>query len=427
MASLTVMILISIFRKRYLFNPVTIFSGIWLVNVFLVNFKLYDMIGYSQKTLLIVLLGNFGFLLGNIPNKPICFRFSKEKENTQHNQKKYDYSLNIPIVYSLICTSFICTIVLVIAVVRYLISGTAYSYIRDMLFGYGTEATLISSGSLMLFFLWIITGVVYAIIPIALIELFENRRNKRKIVFGGLFLAVLYTFATAGRATIFVLLVQIIILMQHYKVQIPKRILKLAKRIVVIMIVGLLIVSSFRVGAESQKHVNSMYSYFCISIPLLSHWIDYIDVNHLSTNGGTLLYGIEALLSWILQKFGVSIPGYNALDEMVNIPQNTWVCLFYDPITRYNAFCSVFYYFYLDFGMAGVFGLSLLFGIIVNNIFNKIKRDKKSLFYYLVIVQILVLSFIKLQTSNPPYIIAFCVLTIAVKRKMSLNKLEENI
>ena len=62
--------------------------------------------------------------------------------------------------------------------------------------------------------------------------------------------------------------------------------------------------------------------------------------------------------------------------------------------------------------------MPIAFGLIINNIFNLLRntKDKKSLFLYLLIVQMLVLSFIKLQTSNPPYIIAILAMNMMIKR-----------
>lgn len=106
------------------------------------------------------------------------------------------------------------------------------------------------------------------------------------------------------------------------------------------------------------------------------------------------------------------------INEMVNLPQNNWITIFYNPISRYNAFCSALYYFYMDFRWIGIIVLPIAFGLIINNIFNLLRntKDKKSLFLYLLIVQMLVLSFIKLQTSNPPYIIAILAMNMMIKR-----------
>lgn len=411
---LIILILITIKRKKYLFNPVTIFSGIWIIIIFLASFKLYDMVDYDKKIILMILIANISFFIGNFPQKGIRFAL---KTKNKINSYIYEYKLNKPFIIFCMTITFISILIMMISVIKLLVSGTSYSYIRDMLFGYGTDTSLVNSGIFMLFFTWVVSGIVYALLPIALIELFEQKKANRWVV-GGLVLASLFTFATAGRAVIFVLVIQVIVLLKHYNYVIPKKI----KRNIIMLVCGaifiLFLVSYFRMRSITDAHVNSIYSYFSISIPILSHWIKYIEDNNICTHGRALLYGVESILNWLLRNIGIQTPNYMYINEVVNLPQNNWIAIFFNPISRYNAFCSALYYFYMDFRWIGIVALPLVFGLIINNIFNLLRntKDKKSLFLYLLIVQMLVLSFIKLQTSNPPYIFSILVMNIMIKR-----------
>lgn len=411
---LIILILIAIKRKKYFFNPVTIFSGIWIIIIFLANLKLFDMVAYDGKIIFMILIANISFFIGSFPQKGFrCVLKTKNKTNNYI----YEYKLNKPFIVFCMIITFISILIMIISVIKLLLSGTAYSYIRDMLFGYGTDTSLVNSGRFMLFFTWVISGIVYALLPIALIELFEQKKANRWVI-GGLVLASLFTFATAGRAVIFVLVIQVIVLLKHYNYVIPKKI----KRNIIVLICGavfiLFLVSYFRTKSITDKHVNSIYSYFSISIPMLSHWIKYIEDNNICTYGRSTLYGVESILNWLLRNIGIQTPDYMYINEMVNLPQNNWITIFYNPISRYNAFCSALYYFYMDFRWIGIIVLPLVFSLIINNIFNLLRntKDKKSLFLYLLIVQMLVLSFIKLQTSNPPYIFAILAINIMIKR-----------
>lgn len=59
---LIILILIAIKRKKYFFNPVTIFSGIWIIIIFLANLKLFDMVAYDEKIIFMILIANISFL-----------------------------------------------------------------------------------------------------------------------------------------------------------------------------------------------------------------------------------------------------------------------------------------------------------------------------------------------------------------------------
>lgn len=422
---LLILIVLMIRRKKYFFNPVTIFSGTWIIIVFLANLKLYDMIEYDEKIIVMILLANLSFFIGNIPKKGIrcVIGTKKSTKRNKGNYYVYEYKINKPFVIFCMVVAFISIGVVLLSVIKLLLSGSSYSYIRDILFGYDTDATLVNSGVFMLFFTWIVSGIVYAFMPLALIEFFERKKFNSWAIYG-LILAGVFTFATAGRAVIFVLVIQVIVLLKHYDYTIPKRI----KRTVIMVAIGaigmLFIISYFRTKSIVDKHVNSVYSYFCISVPLLSHWVEYVDANNIYTWGRATLYGVDSILNWILRFVGIQTPKYMLINEAVNLPQNNWLTIFHNPVSRYNAFCSALYYFYLDFRWIGIVVLSLLCGLVINNVFNLLKnaKDKKCMFYYLLIVQMLVLSFIKLQTSNPPYIFALLIINFAIKRVKIINQ-----
>lgn len=409
---LTILILINWYRKKYLLNPVTVFSGIWVVEVILANFRMYGMIEYSEKALLIILLGNIAFFIGSYPKKRLRF-----KVGTSAKKDCEVLYFNIPTLYACILIAAVCAFVVAASVIGSLAKGQNYAYVRDMLFGYDTSDTLVQSGLFMLFFTWGVTGIIYAIMPIALVALFEGKSKRRGVVFASLLIAIIYSFATAGRATLFVLGIQLVVLIFHYRVVITRKQKRIIFCILAALVSFLVVVSILRRGAGN---INSFYTYFCMSVPLLSHWIDFIDTHNYRTYGLATLYGVIALIANTFGKF-VTIPGYDALNEIVNAPQNEWVWIFRDPLTHYNAFCSLFYYLYLDFGFAGVFFLSLIFGFAANDIFCSITRDKKSLVEYLFVIQMLALSFMKLQIANPPYIIAWIIIELSVVRRNKIK------
>lgn len=409
---LIILILVNFYRKKYLLNPVTVFSGIWVVEVFLANFRLYGMIDYSEKTLFIILLGNIAFFLGNCPKRKIRLKVGSSLRDYSETLR-----FNNLVLYSSILIAAICAVIVSVSVISILVQGIEYAYVRDMLFGYDTSDTLIQNGLFMLFFTWVVTGIIYAIMPIALVALFEGKIKRKKMIYVSLSVAIIYSFATAGRATLFVLGVQLIVLILHYRITISRKLKRFIILILTTLCILLIGVSFFRRGSGE---INSFYTYFCMSVPLLSHWIGYIDYHGYRTYGGALFYGVLALIANTIGKI-FTIPGYQALDKIVNMPQNEWVWVFRNPLTHYNAFCSLFYYLYLDFGFVGVALLSFLFGLIANNVFCSIKRDVKSLVRYLFIIQMLTLSFVKLQIANPPYIIAWIIIELSVVRRCKIK------
>lgn len=423
---LIILIIASIRRKKYLLTPVAIFSGMWVFVLFLTSLRLYGMVEYSEKAIWLILLSNVFFFLGNMPNRAITARI-KKRINSKSTLYEEHYAINMTVVYGCIIIAILCLLVFGLQVIRLLRSGVVYSRIRDMLFGYGNTGKIIENGVFMNFFQWVIVGIVNALMPICLIELFDENEHKVMIV-AGLSIAMIYTLATAGRITIFILIIYITILLYHYNKKIPRKIKKRA--VFAIAIVGsvLLWITNLREGYNIGKQVSSSYAYFTIPIPLLSHWLEYVDSTGVHTFGLSLIYGVIEFVQWGLHALDIVIPGLDGIREVINAPQNTWVTIFTNPHGWYNAFCSAIYFWYLDFGIIGVAIIPFLMGILSNNVFLKVqkKKSKKSLFYYLIIVQLLVTCFLRFQTITPSFFISLLIVALAVKDKhKSVNELDK--
>ena len=373
---LVILIAASIRKKKYFLTPVTIFSGMWIFVLFLTSLKLYGMVEYSGKAIWLILLSNVFFFLGNMPNRVITAR-KRQRITSKSPLYEEHYTINMPVVYGCIIIAILCLLVFGVQVIRFLRSGIAYSQIRDMLFGYDNADTIIENGIFMNFFQWVIVGIVNALMPICLIELFDENEHKFMIV-AGLSIAIIYTLATAGRITIFILVIYIAILLYHYNKKIPRKIKKRAVFAIIAVGALLLWISYLREGYNAGKQVSSSYAYFSIPIPLLSHWVEHIDETGVHTYGISLIYGIIEFVQWGLHALNINIPGIEEIREVINAPQNTWVVIFTNPRGWYNAFCSAIYFWYLDFGMVGTAIIPLLMGILSNNMFLKfLKKNFK--------------------------------------------------
>ena len=418
---LVIFILLSIKRKKYLLTPVTFFSGMWIVVLFLSSLKRYGMIDYSEKAIWLVLLSNTFFFIGNIPNRIIKI---KKEAHKPTNSPLYEghYSINMTIVYSCILLSILFLFIFGIQIIQLLRSGIPYHTIREMFFGYGDSDKIIDNGIFMNFFQWIIVGIVNALMPICLIELFDQNKHKLMIMLG-LAIAIVYTLVTAGRITIFILVIYMAILLYHYNSTIPPKIKK--RLIIAITLVGamLFVMSNLREGYNAGNQVSSSYAYFTIPMPLLSQWIDYVDSNNIRTYGLSLIYGIIEFVQWGLHAVDITIPGLDRIREVINAPQDIWVVIFSNPKGWYNAFCSAIYFWYLDFGVIGTALIPFVLGLISNNVFLKVlrKKSKKSLFYYLFIVQLLVVCFMRFQTITPTFFITLIIIHIIIKKRRRMN------
>ena len=89
-----------------------------------------------------------------------------------------------------------------------------------------------------------------------------------------------------------------------------------------------------------------------------------------------------------------------------------------------NAFVTPIYYFYIDGGYFFVCLASMFFGYIVSEIFERFERNIniKSFAIYSLVTYGVFVTFMRIQTAIPAYIIAFIFIEILFKK----NKIKSN-
>jgi hypothetical protein len=91
-----------------------------------------------------------------------------------------------------------------------------------------------------------------------------------------------------------------------------------------------------------------------------------------------------------------------------------------------NAFVTPIYYFFIDGGYPFVCIASLIFGLIVSNQYKKITGNmnvKNFVMYYVIMYGVFV-TFMRIQTAIPSYIIAFILIAILFRKK-EIKKVED--
>lgn len=416
--------IISIKLEKRIYNPLTIFIVIWTFITILASLKLNGMINYTDKSIFLIGLGCISFFIGY----EMMHFFKKKKGNiTKKNTENKKENWNWWIIKILLVIGLIATILLSIKVIKLLLEGTSYSSIRGMYYSYGKSKPLIQNDQLYTIFNWGITGILYALIPIALVSIFE-KKNHYFVIIGTILFLLLYSFATAGRMQFIYIAIQIIILFIHYRKTLSKTVKKylvVGTSLLVILVIAITLV---RTGG---KIWDSIYSYFSIPVPMFSYWVDYIDTNHIQTYGGAFFYGIITIMAKLIKIIvGVKFSSVTYLSQIINIPQEKWLKIFNSSTDYYNAYSTIFYYFYLDFGTLGILIGSLIFGVISYWIYQKMVEgdSMKYTAIYLILVQILFASFIRWQFANPSILIAIVGIMICITKKnwkQIDNKLEE--
>lgn len=173
-------------------------------------------------------------------------------------------------------------------------------------------------------------------------------------------------------------------------------------------IILIFIVTNVRTGYGN--FFKQIYTYFGMAPTLLSVWLSTIKTYDY-TYGFLTLFGFHSYFFRIFSTLGLSF----FVPEIYN---NSYNYLLNAEVFRQigsgvsNAFVTPIYYYYIDFGYFGIVLFSFIFGLISSRFYKKFKykNNIKMFCHYCLLMYAIFISFIRIQTTIPSYIISFLLL-----------------
>lgn len=393
--------------KRDRTSPAFFWCAIWGVSTLFTWLDPFDMMEISEKALMTMSLGIFAFLLGCVRIGRIRFRVGGRSFRSRNSFRK-------GFCYFLLAVSMTFNAMMVVTAMGLLSRGIAYANLRDVFFGYDsyTSLSFFSSSFLQTYFSWVVQPATTLLMVILVINL-KKRLLPRWFDILCLIDTAMYVVATSGRILIMHLVISLYFVYVYYKVSFSKK-TKKRIRMAIIAAFAVILVMTFHRSKDSSS-VPTTYSYFCINFPLFSNWMKYADAHQTLYYGSGFFKGILEGVNYLLGKFELATPLYWDMQEIFNLIQRSWIQVF--PGNWYNAYVSCFYYFYLDFGIAGVVIESFIFGKAAMAVYRGMKKrdDLLSTVMYLVVLQVVIDSFIRWQMGTFTYVMEFLFAFLCIK------------
>lgn len=423
-AILLLLLMLSVVREKNVYNPMTIFLALWSVVCFLAGLKLFGMYDYSYHAPLVVLIGVVSVYLGYIFGSKYKIKLPHQIKHIGIDETR-EYVVREKLCIVLLFITISVYLIMGISVLALLAAGYDASTIREMYRDSGETAisgmaTSLIYGSDFVKKLdsYLAKPTICATIPILSIELTSKGKITKLSALSivALALSLLVNF---GRLNAFVAVACVVVafFIQGKKLskKTKRRVKCIATLLLAAMIVFFLLMSNARSTTNSSGAVPNSYAYFSIPIPLLDYWMEQVDSMGAYSLGFSYISGFVANIMNVLARFNIVIPpykwgsrfNYNLVDHFIGI----------FPSRRYNAYVSMFFALYLDFREIGVFFGSFIYGCVISRIYNKAKKSKIYLAFYLLLFQGLLWSFIRWQFVIVSYCFAFIFLRILFKRK----------
>ena len=411
-------------RKNKLISPMIIFYAVWTFILFLSMLNLYGIYKPSDEAYFLIMLMLIFFFMGSfltmlIKNKRI-FVLRKKTEDSKVILKprfKLFYILNILIVLFNLIDLYI--------IIRESMKGTPMWQIRNWsLQPYGSSNPLLDRRNFIEESIRSIILEPYSIIipPVVAYVFFNSNDNKQRYKLLISSLAVLITSSLAGGGGrlgliyYFGCFILAFVVLYRNKDTFKNRIKKYKRFLILLIVLAILITVIYTVIRTGKGNfVKQVYTYFALPPTLLSEWLPNIkNIEH--TYGMTTFFGVHSYFFRILDTIGMDflVPEIYKYSYTNILNAELFKDVGYGVA---NAFVTPIYYFIIDGGYAFVIIASFLFGYVVSNSYKKLERNinVKSFTIYALITYGMFLTFIRVQTAIPSYIISFMFVSFLLK------------
>lgn len=375
-------------------NPGTIFLLYWGFIVLMSSLRLYNLRETSFDAYFMIFVGVIAYFIGGI----IANKFKIVCGNL-HAFKYYNINYTFLIIAEIIVILY--SLYRLSSIIQLLMGGNSWWEIRLMATSGENGVGTLKGGTLsQIIYEFVVAPLAYLISPTIVADLFVGMRNKKTLILGiGAMLS--FSLSTVSRAiwafTIIYIVFTMILYRKNYQLTAKQK--KIIKFSPILIVVLFLVINQLTKMRNSEADIlQNAYTYISGALPLLSIHLDNT-ISNTRTYGMLTLFGFLHPVLFILNRIHI-IPYTNTFYEVQNIKDYLEIFRNIGEGINMNAYSTLFYDFYIDFGMIGVFVFSLLFGYICMRSYVNFrnKPDMRNLVLYLVLLQFIIFSMARIYT-----------------------------
>jgi oligosaccharide repeat unit polymerase len=422
-------ILITFFDKR-IYNPFILFNAWWGITILISSLGLFDIFTPSAKTYSVMLIAILSF------NFSVIFMLYTSKKGRVDSKKvkgfeiesKYLLNHNSNFIKLLMFTHSIIFFILVlrsIKAIKLLLSGLSYSAIR---YNYFKLDTIMSGYDHIINNLFVIPILTFSMIFVSL-QYFQSKYNKI-IMFSTIVCIILFVFSSGGRSIlitfgIIFITSYLINKKDSYPINLSKKILM--QMLLLFILFSLLYVSLRRLetGGGINEVLSTVVRYFSASYLYYENMIVFVKKDEVLLYGMAFFGGIIDFFIFIFRFLGLDI---NPISSYISEYNQLYITVNSEGAI-YNAFPTMIYTFFYDFGYLGIILGPLLFGYLSFIIYNRmiLTNDFGYKGIYIMIVILIYESPMRwIGTSPHTWIVIFLFIILVKTNRNKKIKLTNN-
>lgn len=416
LVSLSILGVVGFIRERTIINLQSIYCILWGSISWAASLKLYGMRNYSEDMYYIVFLGCVGFTIGYL----MISLPKANKWNPIDNDKKNLYVLNKKWFNILYYVSITFILIFAVKVIVMLISGYPYYMIRTIFGRTGLEDSLLTNKYEIFIQVFILNAIVPVFNLLLVLHLLKINLLSKKQLIKILILGALYVFVSGSRITVINAMFQLFVIVVMLKVKLPRRYITKMLCVVLLLMALVSIISEGRTNDDAMNYVSKEQTYyqdFTLAIPMGDYYIQMADSKGERAYGAMFTSGIVNLLIRPLGLLGLPRPDFLEVCDKYNSMIDEFIPI-YSQGTVNNAYASIFFYFYLDFGTFGVFFFSIVFGLIMKKSYvDSLKfKDLRTILIFATVLITFTKSFVRWEFVNTHYCLSFIYIYLITKK-----------
>lgn len=405
--------------RIYKKSVLTIFCVMWTVIFVLYSLRLYDLYNCKDRTFLMYIIGYVSFFLGYILIRPTKKASISPISNHKGIISRYR---NIVIVVLSIVSIVVLTRKSLLALPLWMAGGAG-----EVKRGIILDDALNVGGIQEIIYTFIARPMQIIMVIYAVIVILANLKQKY-IVLLAVFLTISGYICSGSKSAITEIVTMIFAYVFLFTKMSFKEVVNKYKTLLTICFSAVIFIGIL-LSLKEDGLFSSIYTYICGCMPCSDEALTKIYDNN-NYYGLASLNGILRAINLIPSYLGIGPDFKFVIDlvwtEMMNFEDTMYIS---DEL-KYNAFVSMFIYFFADGGYWGVLFISIGFGVCCSYFFKKaIKRPSiYSCSVVLFLVVIISLSMIRFQLFYAPYAMALIYIFILFPRTpLNLMRTKNNI
>ncbi len=407
-----VFLFLSCLQHRNLWNPGTLFYGLWVLIIGFRMLNLYSLYEISTYTIEMFGLGLLFWGIGCFGAGSVSLKIENRIINGR-GEEKYNRTANKKVLLILCVITYALLGILAIRGFSQIRIGLNLANIR-----YELRNEIMDTDLLSILYGYFCVPMSYVLIHINMYSVFREKNSRWRYIVPIVFIILSRTLIEGGRFIVYYAAVDAIVLYFYSKndVGLSKRARRIGLGAVVALIIVFTVISKNRgILGNFGEHV---YAYLCGCINFFDAKLSVFN-NYGFTYGATSLHGFVRPIFVVFRKLGLinNLPELLQVSEHIQYEIDLWTYI--SPTYKYNGFTSLFYDFYADGGSFCVCLFSFVWGIICKTFYKKIDRIdlERNVVFYLMITQAIFSSMLKFQFIGYGYALAYFYLLLIYSKR----------